>query len=324
MTGTGRRALVTGGGGFIGAHLVERLLRDGYRVRVLDNFATGNRENLRACLEDIELIEGDIQSYERVHNAVRGCNVVFHQAALPSVPRSIQDPLTSNASNVTGTLNVLLSARDEGVDRVVAASSSSAYGANPDLPKREGMPSLPIAPYAVSKLAAEHYCQSFFHVYGLETVALRYFNVFGPRQDPMSQYAAVIPLFITALLNGRQPMVNGDGEQSRDFTYIDNAVEANVRAGEAEGVGGEMFNVACGESISLNALLDDLREISGSDIQAVHRDPRPGDVRHSLADISKAKEMLGYTPQVSFRDGLERTFRHYERVGSRGGTPTLA
>ncbi len=324
MSGNGRRALVTGGGGFIGAHLVERLLEEGYTVRVLDNFATGHRENLFECLAEIELVEGDIQSYERVHNAVRGCDVVFHQAALPSVPRSIQDPLTSNASNVTGTLNVLLSARDEGVERVVAASSSSAYGANPDLPKREDMPALPIAPYAVSKLAAEHYCQSFFHVYGLETVALRYFNVFGPRQDPLSQYAAVIPLFITAVLEGRQPVVNGDGEQSRDFTYIDNAVEANVRAAVANGVGGETFNVACGEAVSLNRLLDDLREISGSEIAPVHAEPRPGDVRHSLADISKARERLGYTPKVSFQTGLERTFEYYQQAWSERGAATPA
>src|SRR4051794_13332225 len=207
------RVLVTGGGGFIGSNLVERLLGDGRSVRVLDNFATGHRDNLADVLDEIELLEGDIQSYERVHNAVRGCELVFHQAALPSVPRSIQDPLTSNASNVIGTLNVLLAARDEGVRRVVFASSSSVYGANPDLPKREEMATIPIAPYAVSKLAAEGYCRAFFNVYGLQTVSLRYFNVFGPRQDPLSQYAAVIPRFITSIMDGERPVIYGDASR---------------------------------------------------------------------------------------------------------------
>lgn len=308
----GTRALVTGGGGFIGSHLVDRLNRDGYTVRVLDNFATGHRENLSHAWKEIELIDGDIQSYERVHNAVRGCELVFHQAALPSVPRSIQDPLTSNASNVTGTLNILLAARDEGVRRVVFASSSSLYGAVKELPKREEMASVPISPYAVSKLAAEGYCRSFWHVYGLETVSLRYFNVFGPRQDPLSQYAAVIPRFITAVLDGEQPVIFGDGEQSRDFTYIDNAVEANVRAADAAGVGGEVFNVACGASTSLNALIHDLRVMAGGNIRPVRADPRPGDVRHSLADISRARERLGYHPSVDVRTGLEWTLAYYE------------
>src|SRR3954454_9528958 len=278
--------LVTGGGGFIGSHLAERLCRDGHRVRVLDNFATGRRESLIPLLDEIELIEGDIQSYERVHTAVKGCEVVFHLAALPSVPRSVQDPLTSNASNVTGTLNVLLTARDEEVRRVIAASSSSVYGANPELPKREDMATVPIAPYAVSKLAAENYCRSFFNVYGLETVALRYFNVFGPRQDPLSQYAAVIPRFITAILDGQQPVIHGDGEQSRDFTYIDNAVEANLLAASAPDIAGETFNIACGDRISLNDLIAELEAITGEQITPVHDEARPGDVRHSLADIS--------------------------------------
>src|SRR5215211_285361 len=284
------KALVTGGGGFIGSHLVDRLLHDGHDVRVLDNFATGNRGNLGEALEHIELIEGDIQSYERVHNAVRDCELVFHLAALPSVPRSIQDPLTSNASNVTGTLNVLLAARDEGVRRVVFASSSSIYGANLELPKREEMPSVPIAPYAVSKLAAESYCRAFFHVYGLETVALRYFNVFGPRQDPLSQYAAVIPRFITALLDGERPLIYGDGEQSRDFTYIDNAVEANLLAARAEDVAGGTFNIACGERITLNRVIEELRAVSGGEVDPIYAEARPGDVRHSLAGISRARD----------------------------------
>jgi UDP-N-acetylglucosamine/UDP-N-acetyl-alpha-D-glucosaminouronate 4-epimerase len=322
MTVSGARALVTGGGGFIGAHLVERLLHDGYSVRVLDNFATGHRENLLPVLDEIELIEGDIQSYERVHNAVRGCEVVFHVAALPSVPRSVQDPLTSNASNVTGTLNVLLTARDEGVRRVVFSSSSSVYGANPDLPKREDMATLPIAPYAVSKLAAENYCRAFFRVYGLETVALRYFNVFGPRQDPLSQYAAVIPRFITAVIDGGRPVVHGDGEQSRDFTFIDNAVDANVLAASAPDVAGEAFNIACGERISLNALIAELSEITGEAIDALHDEARPGDVRHSLADISGARESLGYTPGIDLRTGLRRTYEYYAEQAA--AEPTAA
>lgn len=311
MAGTAATALVTGGGGFIGSHLTRRLLRDGYTVRVLDNFATGRRENLREVLEEIELIEGDLQSYERVHNAVRGCELVFHLGALPSVPRSIQDPLTSNATNVVGTLNVLLAARDEGVRRVVYASSSSVYGASEELPKREEMPALPIAPYAVSKLAAEGNCRAFHEVYGLETVALRYFNVFGPGQDPQSQYAAVIPNFITAALEGRSPIIHGDGEQSRDFTYVDNAVEANVLAADAEGATGRVFNIAYGERTTLNEIVARVGELSGGEVEAVHVDPRPGDVRHSLADISQAREALGYEPMIDFGEGLRRTFAAY-------------
>jgi nucleoside-diphosphate-sugar epimerase len=304
--------LVTGGGGFIGSHLAERLCREGHRVRVLDNFATGRRENLLHLIDDIELIEGDIQSYERVHNAVRGSELVFHAAALPSVPRSVQDPLTSNASNVTGTLNVLLASRDEGVRRVVFASSSSVYGGNRELPKREDMPAQPMAPYAVAKLAAEGYCRAFFDVYGLETVSLRYFNVFGPRQDPVSQYAAVIPRFITAFIRGQAPVVYGDGEQSRDFTYVDNAVEASLLAAEAAGVGGETLNVACGERATLNEVLETLRGLSGREWAAEYTAPRAGDVAHSLADIRRARELLGYQPTVHLHEGLELTYRYLE------------
>src|SRR6478735_4112415 len=241
MAADASRVLVTGGGGFIGGHLTERLLERGYRVRVLDNFATGRRSNLDAVADEIELVEGDIQSYERVHNAVRGCELVFHQAALPSVPRSIQDPLTSTASNVTGTLNVLLAARDEAVRRVVYASSSSVYGPQTEFPQREEVAIRPISPYGVSKLAAEGYCRAFTRVYGLETVAVRYFNVFGPRQDPLSQYAAVIPKFITAVLAGERPVIYGDGEQARDFTYVDNAIDANLLAAGADDVAGQTF-----------------------------------------------------------------------------------
>jgi nucleoside-diphosphate-sugar epimerase len=313
---TAGKALVTGGGGFIGSHLVERLLRDGNEVRVLDNFATGHRANLAAVADQVELVEGDVQSYERAHNAVRGCEVVFHVAALPSVPRSIQDPLTSTASNVTGTLNVLLAARDEDVRRVVFASSSSVYGPQREYPQREDAAARPISPYGVSKLAAEGYCRAFTQVYGLETVAVRYFNVFGPRQDPLSQYAAVIPRFITAALNDEHPTIFGDGEQSRDFTYIDNTVEGTLLASTAEGVAGETFNVACGEATTLNQLLKHVREISGKPVEAVYEEGQPGDLRRSQADISRAREALGYDPAVDVRTGLERTFVH---LAERGG-----
>ena len=299
--------LVTGGGGFIGSHTVDRLLRDGHGVRVLDNFATGRRENLLDVRSDVELVEGDIQSYERVSNAVRGCEIVLHQAALPSVPRSVQDPLTSNATNVTGTLNVLLASRDAGVRRVVYASSSSIYGVGAELPKHEGLVPQPISPYAVAKLAGEGFCRSFWEVFGLETVALRYFNVFGPRQDPLSQYAAVIPNFITALMDGRAPTVFGDGEQSRDFTYVGNVVEGNVRAMYAEGVAGKVFNVAAGQRTSLNELLQILERLSGRHINPRYEQPRPGDVRHSHADVSAAERGLGFRPRVSVEEGLRRT-----------------
>jgi UDP-N-acetylglucosamine/UDP-N-acetyl-alpha-D-glucosaminouronate 4-epimerase len=301
------KVVVTGGGGFIGSHIADRLCAEGYEVQILDNFSTGRRENILHLLDDVELIEGDIQSFERAHNAVRGCEVVFHQAALPSVPRSVQDPLTSNASNVVGTLNVLLAARDSGVRRVIFASSSSVYGATRDLPKHEALPAVPISPYAVAKLAAENYCRSFSEVYGIETVALRYFNVFGPRQDPLSQYAAVIPKFISALLEGRPPTVFGDGQQTRDFTYVGNVVDANLRAMEAEGVSGKAYNVACGERISLNRLIDELCNLTGRDIKPSYEAPRAGDVRDSLADVSRAERELGYRPSVALREGLGLT-----------------
>jgi len=306
------KILVTGGGGFIGSHIAERLVRDGHDVRVLDNFATGRRENLSGALADeLELVEGDIQSYERAHTAVRGCDLVFHQAALPSVPRSVQDPLTSNASNVIGTLNVLLAARDSEVRRVIFASSSSVYGANATLPKEEELPTVPISPYAVAKLAAEGYCRSFWQVYGLETVALRYFNVFGPRQDPKSQYAAVVPNFIAAARDGRQLTVFGDGEQSRDFTFIDNVVEANMLALDADGVAGRAYNIACGDPITLNRLIEELSGLAGRELAPTHADRRVGDVQHSLADISRARRDLGYEPSVEFNEGLRRTYDYY-------------
>jgi UDP-N-acetylglucosamine/UDP-N-acetylgalactosamine 4-epimerase len=306
------KVLVTGGAGFIGSHLVERLLRDSFEVRVLDNFSTGRRENI-LDLTDVEIVEGDMQSYERAHTAVRGCEVVFHQAALPSVPRSIQDPLTTNASNVTGTLNVLLSARDSGVRRVIFASSSSVYGSNRTLPKSEDLALAPISPYAVSKIAGEGYCRSFWEVYGLETVALRYFNVFGPRQDPRSQYSAVIPKFITAFLNGEQPTVYGDGNQTRDFTYVGNVADGTLRAMKADDIAGKTFNIACGEQISINTLLDDLRRLIGRDIAVRYVDSRPGEVMHSHADISRAEKEFGYRPEIAFDEGLKLTIAHHER-----------
>ena len=314
MPSTGK-ALVTGGAGFIGSHMVERLLRDGREVRVLDNFATGHRGNLAAVGGEVELIEGDVQSYERAHNAVRGCEVVFHLAALPSVPRSIQDPLTSTASNVTGTLNVLLAARDEGVRRVVFASSSSVYGPQTEYPQREDAAARPISPYAVSKLAAEGYCRAFTQVYGLETVAVRYFNVFGPRQDPLSQYAAVIPKFITVVAAGESPVIFGDGEQSRDFTYIDNTIDGTLLASSAEGVAGETFNIACGEGTTLNQLVAHIGELTGRDVEPTYTDAKPGDLRRSVADISRAREALGYQPAVDLRTGLEKTFVHVTGEG---------
>jgi nucleoside-diphosphate-sugar epimerase len=306
------KVLVTGGGGFIGSHLVQRLLADGYDVRVLDNFATGRRETLVMFGADVELIEGDLQSYERAHNAVRGCEIVFHQAALPSVPRSIQDPLTSNATNVIGTLNLLLAARDSDVRRVVFASSSSVYGITAGLPKREDMVPLPVSPYAVAKLACEGYCRSFSEVYALEAVSLRYFNIFGPRQDPLSHYAAVIPRFITAFLQGEPISVFGDGEQSRDFTYVDNIIDANLRAAEAPEVSGKVFNVAYGERVTINALIEELRKITGRDVSVEYAPSRPGEVRHSEADITSAARSLGYRPTVSFAEGLRRTVAFYE------------
>ncbi|MEW5786052.1 MAG: SDR family oxidoreductase [Bacillota bacterium] len=299
--------LVTGGAGFIGSNIVEELVRRGEKVRVLDNLSTGKKENLAHLTGVIELIEGDITNPGDVTRAVKGIDFVLHQAALPSVPRSIEDPLTTNEVNITGTLNLLRAAREHKVKRLVYASSSSAYGNIPTLPKSEDLPAQPLSPYAVSKYAGELYCGIFYPVYGLETVALRYFNVFGPRQDPDSMYAAVVPRFITALIEGKPPVVYGDGEQSRDFTYVGNVVEANIQACFAPEAAGKVFNIGCGRRITLNELLDVLKQIIKSDVIPVHREPRPGDVRHSLADITRARESLGYEPAVSLQEGLEKT-----------------
>jgi UDP-glucose 4-epimerase len=304
------KALVTGGGGFIGSNLVRALLARGDHVRVLDNFATGSRANLSGLEHEVELVEGDLRSYERVHAAVRGVEVVFHQGALPSVPRSVQDPLTTTAVNVEGTLNVLLAARDEGVRRIVNASSSSVYGNTGELPRVETQAPDPISPYAVAKLAAERFCTSFSRVYGMEIVSLRYFNVFGPRQDPMSQYAAVVPRFIRAIANAEPVTVYGDGEQSRDFTYVDNVVSANLLAGDATNAKGEILNVATGTSITVNALADAIGELVGRPVEKRYEPAREADVRASWADLGEAKRVLGYEPLVSFADGLARTADH--------------
>ena len=299
--------LVTGGAGFIGSNIVHELLRRGARVRVLDNFSTGRRENLAGLAGAIELIEGDATDPETARRAAEGVDFVLHQAALPSVPRSVADPLASHAANATATLTLLAAAREAGVKRFVYAGSSSAYGDTPTLPKREAMPPRPLSPYAAGKLAGEHYCQAFWTCYGLETVALRYFNVFGPRQDPASQYAAVIPRFIACLVEGEQPVIYGDGEQSRDFTFVSNVVEANLLACDAPGAPGQVFNVACGERTSLNALLAMLARILGIPAEPRREPPRPGDVKHSQADISRAHEVLGYHPRVSVEEGLRST-----------------
>ncbi|MDH7516257.1 MAG: SDR family oxidoreductase [Bacteroidota bacterium] len=303
--------LVTGGAGFIGSNIVEELLKRGERVRVLDNFSTGKRSNLLPFLGDIELVEGDIRSYHIVHEAVRGAEVVLHQAALPSVPRSIADPITTHEVNTNGTLNVLAAAREHAVRRVVFASSSSIYGDSAELPKHEGMIPNPLSPYAVSKLAGEKYMQVYYRLYGLETVSLRYFNVFGPRQNPDSQYSAVIPRFIAAVLAGRSPVVYGDGEQTRDFTYVANVVAANISAAEAPAAAGEVMNIACRERVSINRLIDDLRRLTGREVQPVYEAPRLGDVRHSFADISKAEALLGYRNIVRWETGLRMTVESF-------------
>jgi len=284
-------------------------------VRVLDNFLTGKRENIAAFLQQIELIEGDIRDPETCRRACQGVDYVLHQAALPSVARSVEDPQTTNGINITGTLNLLLAARETKVKRFVFASSSSVYGDDDSLPKREGEEGRPLSPYAVSKIAGEHYCRLFFQLYGLSTVCLRYFNVFGPRQDPFSQYAAVIPNFIFRLLQGERPIIFGDGEQSRDFTYVANVVEANLLAATASTeVSGEVLNIACGESISVNALAAGINQILGTDLRPIYSGPRPGDIRHSQADISRARKILGYQPRHSFWQGLEETI-HWFREG---------
>jgi nucleoside-diphosphate-sugar epimerase len=308
--------LVTGGAGFIGSNLVAALLDEGHTVRVLDNFSTGKRENLSAVVDRIDLIEGDLTVMEDVQKAVQDVEVILHQAAVPSVPKSVADPLGSNAANVNGTLNVLVASRDAGVRRVVYASSSAIYGdRDPGVAKVESMPPRPISPYGVAKMAAERYCQVFYHVYGLETVALRYFNVFGPHQDPQSMYAAVIPRFITAFLEDEPPTIFGDGEQTRDFTYVGNVIAGNLLAAHtpAEKIAGEVLNLAAGGQTSLNTLVEMLQEITGSHALPVYADARPGDIKHSRADIGKARQLMGYEPEISLIDGLRLTVDWYRQ-----------
>jgi nucleoside-diphosphate-sugar epimerase len=307
--------LVTGGAGFIGSHLTEALLQAGHRLRVLDDFSTGKRENLVFDKEyaSLQIIEGDICNLATCQKAMKDIEYVFHQAALPSVQRSVEDPLGSNAVNSGGTLNILFAAREEGVKRVIYASSSSIYGDTPTLPKKEEMPPTPLSPYALQKYIGEQYCRLFYELYGLETVSLRYFNIFGPRQDPNSVYSAVIPKFIDALLQGCPPTIFGDGEQSRDFTYIENVVQANLLAMSAGHLHGETINIACGERTSLNQLVNVLRKILGSKLSPVYEEPRKGDVRHSLADIRRGEEILNYKPEVGVELGLEKTVEFFRK-----------
>ena len=299
--------LVTGGCGFVGSHLVEALVQKGERVRVFDNCSTGKAENIAHLKNQIELIDGDLRELETVHQAVAGIDYIFHQGARPSVARSLADPILSNNVNINGTLNLLVAARDAGVKRVVYAASSSAYGNIPTLPRSETLPPQPASPYAITKYVGECYCRVFTQVFGLDTVALRYFNIFGPRQNPRSQYSAVIPKFIHTYLHGNSPTIEGDGEQSRDFTYIANAVHANLLACHAEGVAGEVFNIGCGQQTSINRLANLIGEMMGADAKPVYTASRPGDVRHSRADIRKAQRLLGYEPKVELRAGLRQT-----------------
>jgi nucleoside-diphosphate-sugar epimerase len=301
-------ALVTGGAGFIGSHIASALLAEGARVRIIDDLSTGHRENIDEIGGDVDFIQGSVADEALLAKALEGVELVFHEAAIPSVPRSVKVPQQTHVASVNGTFSLLLAARDQKVRRVVYAASSSAYGDQPTLPKVEQMSPDPLSPYAVAKLVGEYYCRVFTRVYGLETVSLRYFNVFGPRQDPGSQYSGVVSRFISSLLSGERPVIYGDGEQSRDFTYIDNVVGANLKAAEASGASGKVINVANGQHITLNELLAELKDLTGKhDVEAEYLEPRVGDVRHSLADISMARELLAYESKVDLREGLQRT-----------------
>jgi nucleoside-diphosphate-sugar epimerase len=316
-----RRALVTGGAGFIGGHIVERLLLEGWEVRVLDDFSTGRAENLESVASQIELLKGDIRDVALVTRAVEGMEVVFHEAAVPSVPRSVEEPVRTNDVNVNGTLNVLEQARQAGVRRVVYAASSSAYGDTPTLPKIESMPANPMSPYALQKYVGEVYCRLYANLYGLETVALRYFNIYGPRQNPDSEYAAVIPRFLRACLQGESPHIYGDGEQTRDFTFVGDAVQANLLAADAKRASGHVMNVGGGARTSLNLLLETIRQITGTKLPAIHEPARAGDVRDSLAALDRAGDLLGYVPGTSLRQGLERILESVRPAGSRSEKP---
>ena len=307
--------VVTGGAGFIGSHLAQALLARGEKVRVADSFITGNRGNLEAIGGGVELVEGDLADAAVARRAVAGADYVLHQAAIPSVPRSVDDPVTSHRANVDATLQVLVASREAGVKRVVYAASSSAYGDTTEMPKREDMPTNPLSPYALQKLIGEQYMQMFTALYGLETVSIRYFNVFGPRQDPSSPYSGVIALFVTALLSGKAPTIIGDGEQTRDFTYVANIVEGVLLAAKAPTASGEVINVATGRQISINELARTLGKVIGNTKPAVHAESRAGDVRHSLADITKARTLLGYEPTVDLEEGLRKTVDWYRTTG---------
>lgn len=307
------RYLITGGAGFIGSNIAEALLERGDETIVFDNFSTGRRSNL-VGLDGLKVVEGDLRNFEEIREAVEGVEYIFHEAALPSVGKSILDPVTSNKNNIDGSVNLLLAARDAGVKKVVYAGSSSAYGDSETLPKIETMRENPISPYAINKLTAEMFCRVFSKVYGVDTAVLRYFNIFGPKQDPGSPYSGVISLFVTKLLNRERPLIYGDGEQSRDFTYIANTVDANLRAAATPGTNGETYNVACGGAVTINELFFTLRKIIGADeIEPIYEEPRKGDVRHSLADINKAKEAFGYVPSVQLEEGLRRTVEWYKQ-----------
>lgn len=304
--------LISGGAGFIGSNIAKRLVEEGESVRIIDNFSTGKLENISSISGKVEIIDGDIRDTDIVSKAVRDMDFIIHQAALPSVPRSVKDPLTSNSVNVTGTLNLLNAVREAKIKRFVYASSSSVYGDTPVLPKREDMQPNPQSPYAVAKLTGEYYCSIFYKVYGLPTVSLRYFNVFGPNQDPQSQYAAVIPRFITAILNQKNPVIYGDGGQSRDFTFVENVVEANLLSCKSDNASGKIFNIACGDRYTINTLLNELYSLSDKKVDPVYSEPRQGDIRHSHADISRARETIGYSPKVDFKEGLRRTVEWFK------------
>ena len=307
------RYVVTGGAGFIGSHIVEELLLRNEKVAIIDNFSTGKPENVKPFEGKAEIIDTDLADAKNLAQIIKDADYVIHQAAIPSVPKSIIDPVKSHHANVNGTLQLLVACREAGVKRVVYASSSSLYGDSPTLPKHEGMMPNPLSPYGAQKLFAEMYCQVFTKAYGLETVSLRYFNVFGPRQDATSQYSGVLALFIPAVLQGRRPTIYGDGEQSRDFTYVKNVVEANLLACKAPGVGGQVFNVACGDRITVNSMLQQINKITGKDISPVYAEARAGDIKHSQADVRLAKERIGYHAKVSFEEGLRNTIDWYRQ-----------
>ena len=303
--------LVTGGAGFIGSNIAKTLVSQGYFVRVIDNLLTGKKANLADIIDNVEFLEADMGDEEVARTAMKDIDIVLHQGALPSVPRSVDEPAATHKHCVDATFTLLLAARDAGVKRFVYAASSSAYGDTPTLPKVETMQPQPLSPYAAAKLVGEYYCTVFYRVFGLETVSLRYFNVFGPHQDPTSQYAAAIPAFVTAILKDQPPTVFGDGEQSRDFTYVDNVVEANLLAARVEHTAGEVLNIACGQAITVNEIIDVINDLLGKNIKPIYAPPRPGDVRHSLADITLAKNLIGYKPTISFKQGLQLAIDWY-------------